>query len=342
MDKNRKIDVMGIINLTDNSYFAESRCLDSCGNDDMDRILQRAGKMVEEGATILDIGACSTRPGSDPVGEDEEWRRLEPALKAIRKEFPDTAISVDTYWPSVVRKTFDAIGKFIVNDVTAGEGMYGKKPQGSEETGTVHGRKVIAGECAAADEVYGTSEESAGTGAESGQKDLAGKSAGTFGKQCSDAGEEEPGEMLRTVARLDLPFVAMHMRGNPKTMQALTDYSDVTADVMDYFRGFAAKAEAAGVNDWILDPGFGFAKTVEQNFQLLRELDRFTAFGRRILVGMSRKSMIYRKFDITPEEALPATQVLHYKALCLGADILRVHDVAEAARTIALYRALEP
>lgn len=312
MDKNRKIDVMGIINLTDNSYFAESRCLDACGNDDMDRILQRAGKMVEEGATILDIGACSTRPGSEPVGEDEEWRRLEPALKAIRKEFPDTAISVDTYWPSVVRKTFDAIGKFIVNDVTAGEGM------------------------------YGTSEGSAGTGAVSGQKDLAVESAGTFGKQGLDAGEEEPGEMLRTVARLDLPFVAMHMRGNPKTMQSLTDYSDVTADVMDYFRGFAAKAKAAGVNDWILDPGFGFAKTVEQNFQLLRELDRFTAFGRRILVGMSRKSMIYRKFDIAPEEALPATQVLHYKALCLGADILRVHDVAEAARTIALYRALEP
>lgn len=267
---------MGIINITDNSYFAESRCLDAAGNDDLDRIVSRAAQMIEDGATILDIGACSTRPGSDPVGEDEECRRIEPALKAIRQEFPDIAISVDTYWPSVVRRTFDTIGKFIVNDVTAGEGMYDK----------------------------------------------------------SD-------EMLRTVAELGLPFVAMHMRGNPKTMQSLTEYDNVTAEVLDYFRQFASKAEAEGVKDWILDPGFGFAKTIEQNYQMLRELDRFTELGKRILVGMSRKSMIFRKFGITPEESLPATQVLHYKALCQGADILRVHDVAEAVRTVALYRELD-
>lgn len=276
MNTGRKIDVMGIINITDNSYFAESRCMDAEGNDDLGRIVSRAAKMIEDGATILDIGACSTRPGSDPVGESEEWRRLEPALKAIRQEFPDIAISVDTYWPSVVRRTFDTIGQFIVNDVTAGEGMYDK----------------------------------------------------------SD-------EMLRTVAGLGLPFVAMHMRGNPKTMQSLTEYGNVTAEVLDYFRQFASKAEAAGVKDWILDPGFGFAKTIGQNYQMLRELDHFAGLGKRILVGMSRKSMIFRKFDITPEESLPATQVLHYKALCLGADILRVHDVAEAVRTVALYRELE-
>lgn len=267
---------MGIINITDNSYYAESRCLDGSGNDDLGRIVRRAARMIEDGATILDIGACSTRPSSDPVGEDEECRRLEPALKAIRQEFPDIAISVDTYWPSVVRRTFDTIGKFIVNDVTAGEGMYDK----------------------------------------------------------SD-------EMLRTVAGLGLPFVAMHMRGNPKTMQSLTEYGNVTAEVLDYFRQFASKAEAAGVKDWILDPGFGFAKTIEQNYQMLRELDHFAGLGKRILVGMSRKSMIFRKFGIAPEESLPATQVLHYKALCLGADILRVHDVAEAVRTVALYRELE-
>ncbi|MDY5407624.1 MAG: dihydropteroate synthase [Candidatus Cryptobacteroides sp.] len=276
MNPGRKIDVMGIINITDNSYYAESRCLDSSGNDDLGRIVSRAAKMIGDGATILDIGACSTRPGSDPVGEDEECRRLEPALKAIRQKFPEIAISVDTYWPSVVRRTFDTIGPFIVNDVTAGEGMYNK----------------------------------------------------------SD-------EMLRTVAELGLPFVAMHMRGNPKTMQSLTEYDNVTAEVLDYFRQFASKAEAAGVKDWILDPGFGFAKTIEQNYQMLRELDHFAELGKRILVGMSRKSMIFRKFGITPEESLPATQVLHYKALCLGADILRVHDVAEAVRTVALYRELE-
>ena len=267
---------MGIINITDNSYYAESRCLDAEGNDDLGRIVRRAAKMIEDGATILDIGACSTRPGSDPVGEDEEWRRLEPALKAIRQELPEIAISVDTYWPSVVRRTFDAIGQFIVNDITAGEGMYDK----------------------------------------------------------SD-------EMLRTVAELGLPFVAMHMRGNPKTMQSLTEYDNVTAEVLDYFRQFASKAETAGVKDWILDPGFGFAKTIGQNYQMLRELDRFAELGKRILVGMSRKSMIFRKFGITPEESLPATQVLHYKALCQGADILRVHDVAEAVRTVALYRELD-
>lgn len=267
---------MGIINITDNSCYAESRCLDGSGNDDLGRIVSRAAKMIGDGATILDIGACSTRPGSNPVGEEEECRRLEPALKAIRQEFPEIAISVDTYWPSVVRRTFDTIGPFIVNDVTAGEGMYDK----------------------------------------------------------SD-------EMLRTVAGLGLPFVAMHMRGDPKTMQSLTEYDNVTAEVLDYFRQFASKAEAAGVKDWILDPGFGFAKTIEQNYQMLRELDHFAELGKRILVGMSRKSMIFRKFGITPEESLPATQVLHYKALCLGADILRVHDVAEAVRTVALYRELE-
>lgn len=266
---------MGIINITDNSYYAESRCLDGSGNDDLGRIVSRAAKMIGDGATILDIGACSTRPGSDPVGEDEECRRLEPALRAIRQEFPEICH---------LRRHILALRRpphlrhhrpFIVNDVTAGEGMYDK----------------------------------------------------------SD-------EMLRTVAELGLPFVAMHMRGNPKTMQSLTEYDNVTAEVLDYFRQFASKAEAAGVKDWILDPGFGFAKTIEQNYQMLRELDHFAGLGKRILVGMSRKSMIFRKFGITPEESLPATQVLHYKALCLGADILRVHDVAEAVRTVALYREL--
>ncbi len=277
----KNISVMGIINITDNSYFAESRCLDGQGHDDITKILKRAEKMIYEGATILDIGACSTRPGSEPIGEEEEWTRLEPALTALRKEFPDTTISIDTYWPSVVRHTYNIIGRFIVNDVTAGEGMYDRTQS------------------------------------------------------------DEPGEMLATVAELKLPFIAMHMRGNPMTMQSLTEYDDVVEDVLDYFRKFETKANAAGLTDWILDPGFGFAKTIEQNYELLRRLDTFKALGKRILVGVSRKSMIYRKFSITPEESLPATQVLHYKALCNGADILRVHDVAEAVRTVQLYHTLE-
>ena len=139
----RNIDVMGIINLTDNSYFSESRCLGEDGRDDIGKIVARAVRMAEEGATILDIGACSTRPGSEAVGEDEEWLRLEPALKAIRRELPDIRISVDTYWPSVVRKTYGLIGDFIVNDVTAGEGMEGDSSYRKGEMLPLVGRRRL-------------------------------------------------------------------------------------------------------------------------------------------------------------------------------------------------------
>lgn len=270
-DRNRKIDIMGIVNITDNSYFAESRSLGEDGNADIGKVVEKVGRMVAEGATIIDIGACSTRPGSEPVGEAEEWRRLKPVLEAVRAAFPEITVSIDTYWASVVKKSWTLIGDFIVNDISAGE--------------------------------------------------------------------NDP-EMLGTVGRLGLRYIAMHKRGTPATMQSLCEYGDVTEDIVEYFRDFARKASDAGIKDWILDPGFGFAKTIDQNYQLLRELDKFSASARRILVGMSRKSMIYKLFGITPEESLPATQVLHLKALQLGADILRVHDVAEAARTVELYRRL--
>ena len=265
MDKNRRIDIMGIVNLTDDSYFAQSRCAD------VQAAVEKVGRMLDEGATIIDIGACSTRPGSLPVGADEEWKRLEPVLRAIREKFPDVRISVDTYWSEVVRKVYDLIGDFIVNDISAGE--------------------------------------------------------------------DDP-EMLPLVGRLGLTYVAMHKRGNPENMQTLTDYKDVVADVVEYFRGFAQKASAYGIKSWILDPGFGFAKTIEQNYEMLSRLDEFRQLQVPVLVGVSRKSMIYRHLNITPEEALPATQVLHMKALQSGADILRVHDVAEIVRTVALYRIL--
>lgn len=258
---------MGIVNLTDDSYFEASRCATSS------QALSLAARMVEEGATILDFGACSTRPGAEAVGAEEEWRRLEPALKAVREAFPDVRISVDTYWSEIVEKVYDAIGDFIVNDISAGE--------------------------------------------------------------------EDP-QMLPLVGRLGLVYVAMHKRGNPVTMQSMTDYEDVTSAVLNYFTDFSFRAEQAGVSDWILDPGFGFAKTVEQNYRLMRDLDRFKAVfpSRRLLVGVSRKSMVYRLLEITPEESLPATQVLHLHALQNGADILRVHDVAEAVRTVSVYRML--
>jgi dihydropteroate synthase len=145
-------------------------------------------------------------------------------------------------------------------------------------------------------------------------------------------------EMLSTVGRLGLPYVAMHMRGTPETMQSLTDYDDVVAEVIRYFKAFEKKAADAGIREWILDPGFGFAKTVEQNYQLLGRLDEVKeAFSQEILVGLSRKSMIYKVLGITPEEAMPATQVLNFAALERGATWLRVHDVAPAVQTAQLY-----
>ena len=277
---------MGIVNLTDDSYYAASRCLD---DKPLSTAMQRISMLLDEGADIIDIGACSTRPGSVAVGEAEEWNRIEPLLRELcaKDSFPH--ISIDTYHASVIRNAYELIASvrgeesareyLIVNDISAGE--------------------------------------------------------------------DDP-EMLPLVGRLGLSYIAMHKRGNSRTMQGLCDYDDVVSEVKAYFEDFARKAEEYGISDWILDPGFGFAKTIEQNYELLGALSAFSSCGlsessatkRGVLVGVSRKSMIYKKFGITPEEALPATQVLHLKALQSGADILRVHDVAEAARTLALYRLL--
>ena len=265
MNKDRKIDIMGIVNLTDDSYFAQSRCAG------VDRTLERVGQMIYEEAAIIDIGACSTRPGAEIIGPEQEWERLSAVLPEIRNTFPEAVVSIDTFRSDVVRKAYDLIGGFIVNDISAGE--------------------------------------------------------------------DDP-QMLPLVGELGLKYVAMHKRGTPQTMQSLADYDDVTASVLAYFEEFSVKAAVNGIREWILDPGFGFAKTIDQNYQLLSQLDRLTAMGKPVLVGVSRKSMIYKHFGITPEESLAATQVLHLKALQQGASILRVHDVAEAARTVALYRML--
>lgn len=154
------------------------------------------------------------------------------------------------------------------------------------------------------------------------------------------AGEDDP-LMLRTVARLGLEYVAMHKRGAPTTMQSLCDYDDVVKDVVAYFNDFSLRAQDAGLKDWILDPGFGFAKTVDQNYELMEGLEAFQTFGKKILVGISRKSFMYKALGITPADALPATQAMHMAALERGADILRVHDVEEARQTVELYRRLK-
>lgn len=265
MNDDRQIDIMGIVNLTDDSYFSQSRCIT------VEQALSRISTLVGEGADIIDIGACSTRPGAQLISASEEWRRLEPVLGTIAAECPGLRVSIDTFRSEIVRKSYDVIGPFMVNDISAGE---------------------------------------------------------------------DDSLMLQTVGELGLEYVAMHKRGNPLTMTSMTDYQDVTGEVVRYFEEFAVKADRAGVREWILDPGFGFAKTIEQNYEILNNLDRLKSIGRRILIGVSRKSMIYKYLGISPEESLPATQVLHHYALCKGADILRVHDVAEAVRTVSISKIL--
>lgn len=286
IDAGRHIDIMGIVNLTEDSYFEASRC----GAEPkllVRNSMRMIERMMEEGADIIDLGACSTRPGADPVGADEEWYRIEPVLKAAVTRFPEMRYSLDTVYSQVVHNAFMLMTGLLGED--------------------------WARRCLIVNDI--------------------------------SAGEDDP-EMLPLVSIYGLSYIAMHKRGNPKTMQSMCDYADVTSEVMAYFNRFAAAAEAYGIKDWILDPGFGFAKTLEQNYSLMRDLDSFASCGtsggerRKILVGVSRKSMIYKLLDITPEEALPATQVLHLKALQNGADILRVHDVAEAVRTVELYRVL--
>ena len=255
------IHIMGIVNLNGDSFYAASR---TAGAD----AAARARQMWAEGADVVDLGACSTRPGSKQPDVEEEWKRLEPALKEIAGNAL-RAISVDTFRAEIVRRTYETIGPFLVNDISAGE----LDPQ-----------------------------------------------------------------MLETVGRLGLPYVAMHMRGTPETMQSLTDYDDVVAEVIRYFKLFSKKAADAGIREWILDPGFGFAKTIGQNHELLRRLGEVKeAFPQEILVGLSRKSMIYKVLGITPEEAMPSTQVLNFAALERGATWLRVHDVVPAVHTAKLY-----
>ena len=265
------IRIMGILNLNEDSFYAASRT--KAGE-----VAVRAQKLFEEGADVIDLGACSTRPGSTQPDVEEEWARLEPALKELKIEgysLPGgsvslrSTISIDTFRAEIVQRVYDAIGPFLVNDISAGH--------------------------------------------------------------------LDP-RMLETVGRLGLPYVAMHMRGTPENMQQLTDYTDIVKDIEQYFREFAVQAQEAGIREWILDPGFGFAKTIEQNYELMRRMGELKeAFPQEILVGVSRKSMAYKVLGITPEEAMPATQVLNFAALERGATWLRVHDVAPAVQTAKLY-----
>jgi len=256
------IRILGILNLTPDSFYAPSRTAPG-------DVVSVASGMMADGAWALDLGAVSTRPGSAPVSSAEEWTRLEPALVALRDL--ECRISVDTFRSEIVSRVYDTVGPFIVNDITAG---------------------------------------------------------------ASDP------SMLPMVGRLGLPYIAMHLHGNPFSPSETP--GDVVEDVLSYFRSFSLRAADAGVADWILDPGFGFSKTLEQNWDLLYRLSELQCLGRPVLAGISRKSMLWKRFGITPADALPATQAAHMLALQGSATYLRVHDVAAAAQTAAIFEGGRP
>ena len=255
---------MAIVNATPDSFYSSSR------TQSHDAVVERVREAIDEGATIIDIGGYSSRPDATDVSLEEEWCRVEMALKATREVSSEVAISIDTFRSEIVRRTVAQFGEIIVNDITAGKG---------------------------------------------------------------------DSSMLATVAELGVPYIAMHMRGTPQTMQQQAKYADVVADVISELSERLQAIKKAGIElkKVALDPGFGFAKSTEQNFELLSGLHKLKELGQPLLVGVSRKSMIYKTLGITPEESLAATQAVHWEALRQGATILRVHDVREAVETIKLY-----
>ena len=255
--------VMGILNVTPDSFYSGSRV------EQTDDVVQKAAAMIAEGAAILDIGGQSTRPGSTRISAAEESARVIPAIEAVKKEFPSTFISIDTYYASVAKAAV-AAGADMVNDISAGE---------------------------------------------------------------MDAA------MLTTVAGLHVPFIAMHMQGNPDTMQQNPHYENIGKEVVDYFITKTTQCKKAGIVDVILDPGFGFGKTITHNFQLLKQIEALQLFKLPVLAGLSRKSTIWRTLNITADEALNGTTVLNTIALTKGVNILRVHDVKEAVEAVRLYSA---
>src|SRR5690606_10215353 len=257
--------VMGILNVTPDSFFDGGRHVTEKD------IVQHAEKMLEHGATFLDIGGYSTRPGAEEVSEEEELRRVLPAVRAVMKAFPDAMVAIDTFRSGVASAAVGA-GASVVNDTS--------------------GRAVEA-------------------------------------------------MVPATAARREEACVAMHMRGTPKTMNTLTDDDDRISDIIRYFHERSGALHELGIRDIIVDPGFGFAKTVEQNFKLLSRLADLRILGKPILAGLSRKSMIWRTLMTTPENALNGTTCLNTVALLNGASILRVHDVREAVDTITLVGRLQ-
>ncbi len=258
--------VMGILNVTPDSFYTESRKQTDY------EIETRIRQMMEEGADILDIGAYSSRPFADDVSPEKEMQRLRQGLSILRKLYPEAIVSVDTFRADVARMCVEEYGVQIVNDISGGR--------------------------------------------------------------------LDP-EMFKTVAQLGVPYILTHMKGTPQTMQKAPYYEDVMKEVCSFFQSNIRELQDAGVKDIILDPGFGFGKTVEHNYQILHNLDELHLFHLPLLAGFSRKSMIWKVLNITPEEALNGTTVLNTISLLKGTHILRVHDVKECVEVIKLTQALK-
>lgn len=254
--------VMGIINITPDSFYSFSRLLNQ------QNVLEKVEKALTEGASIIDVGAYSTRPSATPIGGVEELERLKAPLRSIRKHFPEAVLSVDTFRSNVAQWAIDECGVEIINDVSGG-------------------------------------------------------TLDNF--------------MFQTVASADAAYVLTHMRGTPQTMQQLTSYDDMMAEILAFFQKRIAQLVQLGAKNVILDPGFGFAKTLEQNYELMAKMNYFRQLELPVLVGISRKSMIYNLLANSPEEALNGTTALNMLSLMNGANILRVHDVKEAVETIKIF-----
>lgn len=254
--------IMGILNVTPDSFYAESR------KESLQDIRRRATQISKEGADIIDIGAYSSRPNATPVSQEEEMRRLRRGLEAVREATPDAIISVDTFRADVAAMCVEEYGAALINDISGG--------------------------------------------------DL------------------DP-RMADILPRLNVPYILMHMKGTPQDMQQAPHYDRLRLEIMQYFAQKVEDLHSRGVKDIILDPGFGFGKSLEHNFELLHHLEDFKQFGLPLLVGISRKSMIYKTLGCTPEEALNGTTVLNTLALEKGADILRVHDVKACAEAVRLF-----
>ena len=246
--------IMGILNVTPDSFYDGGRFMDE------EPILDQVKKMLDEGASLIDVGGYSSQPGASDISEEEETARVVPTIKLITKHFPQCIISIDTFRSSIAIKSVEA-GASIINDISGGE--------------------------------------------------------------------QDP-RMFKAVVSLNVPYILMHMRGTPQTMSTQTGYGNLLKDITDYFHSKIHQLHQLGAKDIIIDPGFGFAKTADQNFELLHHLDYFKILGHPILAGISRKSMIWKTLNTTTEGALNGTTTLNTVALLKGASILRVHDVKEA------------